>query len=352
MRLSPARRSTWRDHLLALAPQDEVAFNSTALLLFQWQLERNSAYRRLIQQTGIRPHTLQHWSEIPAVSQTLFKSNRIAAHPPAQTRTTFRSSGTTGQPRSQHHFAALDLYRAVSTRGATLGFCPPSAPKPLFFFLTPSPRQAPDSSLARMFDFWKKEFAASPSTFWVQREKLPLAALRTAIETAIAARSIVFLCGPAFSYVPLLDAWSNSPLNLPLGSRILETGGFKGRSREIKKPTFYRQLSDLFGLESTEIWNEYGMCELSSQAYAQGPNGEHHCPPWARVLIVDPATNRPVRRGQRGLVRWIDLANIDSVLAIQTHDLARRTNSGFQLIGRLPALPLRGCSLNAETWQS
>jgi hypothetical protein len=90
------------------------------------------------------------------------------------------------------------------------------------------------------------------------------------------------------------------------------------------------------------------MSELSSQAYARGTEGLHQTPPWARVLVVDPATGREVRVGQKGLVRWIDLANTDSVMALQTLDLAERTPHGFRLIGRLPRTEPRGCSLSAE----
>jgi hypothetical protein len=96
------------------------------------------------------------------------------------------------------------------------------------------------------------------------------------------------------------------------------------------------------------IWNEYGMSELSSQAYARGTKGLHDTPPWAQVFVVDPVTGREVGHGKQGLVRWIDLANTDSVLALQTLDLAERTSRGFRLIGRLPRTEPRGCSLSAE----
>ncbi len=93
------------------------------------------------------------------------------------------------------------------------------------------------------------------------------------------------------------------------------------------------------------------MCELSSQAYARGPQGMHRPPPWARVLVVDPGTGQEVAVGEIGLVRWIDLANVDSVLAIQTLDQAVREEDGFYLIGRLSQAEPRGCSLTAETFR-
>ncbi len=140
----------------------------------------------------------------------------------------------------------------------------------------------------------------------------------------------------------------SAPLRLPRGSWLLETGGFKGRSREVSKAELYAEMAQTFGVPDNAIWNEYGMSELSSQAYAHGTKGLHQTPPWARVLVCDPATGREVAIGKQGLVRWIDLANTDSVLALQTLDLAERTPRGFRLIGRMARTEPRGCSLSAE----
>jgi hypothetical protein len=164
------------------------------------------------------------------------------------------------------------------------------------------------------------------------------------------AKQPVGLLGTAFSFVHVIDAgWE--PLRLPKGSFLLETGGFKGRSREVAKPELYRSLSRLFGVPQRDIWNEYGMTELSSQAYARGAAGEHRLPPWTKLVAVDPATGKVLPPGRRGLARWIDLANVDGVLALETQDLAIRTRAdgrAFKLIGRLPNLPRRGCSVPAE----
>jgi hypothetical protein len=159
----------------------------------------------------------------------------------------------------------------------------------------------------------------------------------------------VAICGTAFSFVHLLDAWAAlPPLALPPGSWLLETGGFKGRSREVPKRELYAGMTRLFGVADRAIWNEYGMSELSSQAYAHGTAGLHRSPAWARVVVCDPATGREVAIGRRGLVRWFDLANVDSAFVLQTLDLAERTRDGFRLIGRLPRTEPRGCSLGTE----
>jgi hypothetical protein len=209
-------------------------------------------------------------------------------------------------------------------------------------FLTPSPTDARHSSLSAMFGFWRGDF-------YVKRGAFDFNRLRSALGKAVRARRPVALCGTAFSFVFLLQAWAGQPrLRLPPGSRMLETGGFKGRTREVPKAELYAAVGKLLGVPDRSIWNEYGMSELSSQAYAHGTAGLHRTPPWARVLVCDPVTGREVAPGRRGLVRWYDLANVDSVFALQTLDLAERTPEGFRLIGRLPRTEPRGCSLGME----
>ena len=200
-----------------------------------------------------------------------------------------------------------------------------------------------------MFGFWQKKHGPKRGKFWVHANAIDFTALRQTLAGQIKAGHPIGIAGTAFSFVHLIDAWADlAPLRLPRGSWLLETGGFKGRSREVSKPELYAQLARTFSLRDVDIYNEYGMSELSSQAYTHGTEGLHELPPWARVRVCDPATSREVSIGQRGLVRWYDLANVDSVMALQTLDLAERTQSGFRLIGRLPRTEPRGCSLGAE----
>jgi hypothetical protein len=200
-----------------------------------------------------------------------------------------------------------------------------------------------------MFGFWRNKLSAQRGQFWMKNQGIDFSRLRETLIAQIKVGKPIGIAGTAFSFVHLLDAWADlPPLRLPRGSWLLETGGFKGRSREVSKAELYAHLSAIFSVRDDSIWNEYGMSELSSQAYAHATAGLHAVPPWARVLVVDPATGREVPVGQRGLVRWFDLANVDSVFALQTLDLAERTTTGFRLIGRLPRTEPRGCSLSAE----
>ena len=134
----------------------------------------------------------------------------------------------------------------------------------------------------------------------------------------------------------------------------METGGYKGRSRSLPKRELHALISQALGIPRDHIVCEYGMSELSSQAYdrAVGPSRfthhvsrSFHFPPWARVQIISPETGREVGEGETGLIRVADLANVYSVMAIQTEDLGIRHGDGFALAGRAVLAEPRGCSL-------
>jgi hypothetical protein len=335
----PAVRRAWIAALLA--PLPEPRFDELARELFAWQFPRVPAFRRLSEGHGVSPATLISWREIPAMPQQLFKRATLFAHGDAAPGTVYETSGTTTGEPGRQHLLSTDIYRAVSVAGARrVGLFEHT---PEFHFIASSPREAPHSSLSAMFGFWQRAAASGRGNFWMGAQAFTRLSDRLA-----ATRRPVALAGTAFGFVHLLDFLGTRRLRLPRGSWLLETGGFKGRSREIPKVELYAELARTFGVPDRAIWNEYGMSELSSQAYARGIDGRHETPPWARVLVVDPATGREVAPSREGLVRWIDLANVDSVLALQTLDRAVRTPGGFRLLGRLPRTEPRGCSLGAE----
>jgi len=343
--LSDARR-VWVERLLQPKTEERV-WEEAVRELFAWQYERVPAYRRLCAGHGIAPGDRLAWRAIPGMPQQLFKLENLFGHGMRTPAAIYETSGTTtGQPGRQH-LLHTDIYRAVSVEGARrVGLF---AGDPQFHFLTPSPQEAPHSSLSAMFGFWQEAAGQAGSRFWVRGGNFEWAALRKTLIAQIRRRQPIALAGTAFSFVHLIDAWGDlPPLRFPAGSWLLETGGFKGRTREVPKAELYAKMARLFTMPDDSIWNEYGMSELSSQAYARGTAGLHHAPAWARVLVCDPATGREVRVGGRGLVRWIDLANTDSVMTLQTLDLAERTTTGFRLMGRLPKTEPRGCSLGAE----
>jgi len=243
---------------------------------------------------------------------------------------------------------------------------------PQFTILTPPPAQAPHSSLVHMFEtVWQKcggaNVPASRTAFfgsiaadasWVLDFGRVLNCLREAVEQ----NRLLILFGTAFSFVHLLDflAERNLRFDLPAGSRVMETGGYKNRSRSIPKTELHRLITERLGVPSSHIICEYGMSELSSQAYdgraallrgqdwgraAARPYRVFRFPPWARVQIISPETGCEVADGETGLIHVFDLANVFSVMAIQTEDLGIRRDEHFELIGRVALAEARGCSL-------
>jgi hypothetical protein len=217
-----------------------------------------------------------------------------------------------------------------------------------------------------MFETVRREVGAPESVFvgrtaadgsWTLDFDATLAALdhNAKLET----QNSKLLLGTAFSFVHLLDFLRerNRSFQLPAGSRAMETGGYKGRSRSMPKLELHALINHRLGIPPAHIVCEYGMSELSSQAYdgkgqrseVRGQNSARgfHFPPWARVQIISPETGREAAEGETGLLRVFDLANVYSVMAIQTEDLGVRRGDGFELIGRAERAEPRGCSLNA-----
>jgi hypothetical protein len=179
------------------------------------------------------------------------------------------------------------------------------------------------------------------------------------LRQASESRQAVAVMGTAFNFVNLLDGMTGrgERITLPPGSCVLETGGYKGRSRVLSKSDLHALLADRLGILSDRSVSEYGMSELSSQAYDRvlGASRPTHdatrpfrFPPWARVQVISPETGREVAEGETGLLRLFDLANVWSVQAVQTEDLAIRRADGFELLGRAAAAEPRGCSLMAD----
>jgi hypothetical protein len=285
---------------------------------------------------------------------------------PEERTRVFHSSGTTVGPPGRHFHSESSL--AVYESSLRPWFQAHVLPETLrsgsgrmrFLVLTPPADAAPNSSLAHMFSVAVREWWTADSAFlaatgsdgaWLLRWAAALAVLRE----AEVAGGPVCLLGTAFSFVHLLDHLeaAGMRLNLPAGSRALETGGYKGRSREVPKPELHGLMRKRLGLPAEQILCEYGMSELGSQAYdgvaGAGPvtvgSRAFRFPPWARARVVSPETGREVAEGETGLLRIVDLANVRSVSAIQTEDLAVRRGSGFELIGRVPQTGPRGCSL-------
>ncbi|HLP75398.1 MAG TPA: hypothetical protein VK327_00650 [Candidatus Paceibacterota bacterium] len=361
---------------LYLEPSDDPAlkshldneFNGMAIVLFGVQFKYNAAYRKLCEARKTSPNSITHWTQIPAVPTVAFKDLELTSLPPERRTTVFHSSGTTEQRPSRHFHSpeSLEVYEASLW---------PWFEKNLRFtigdlrlaILTPKPSQVPNSSLVHMFETIRTKLNAPETAFlgtlgpdnaWT----LDFAATHAMLRDAVEAKSPLLLLGTAFSFVHLLDhlVEQNLRFKLPAGSRVMETGGYKGRSRSLPKPELHALITERLGVPDSHIVCEYGMSELSSQAYdgraalLRSPEAEgraaarpYHFPPWARAQIISPETGHEVADGETGLIRIFDLANVFSVMAIQTEDLAIRRGDGFELLGRAERSEPRGCSLMA-----
>jgi hypothetical protein len=334
-----------------------------ALDLFAFQFEHNAAYRRLCLARPARPEIIVDWAEIPAVPALAFKELDLTCLPPDARTKTFCSSGTTEQKPSRHAHNAesIALYEASLLRWFKTALWRESNEKLRCVFLTPSPEEAQTSSLVHMFETVRRHVGTHGARFFGRVApggdwSLDVDSLVATLSERHHFHQPVALLGTAFNFVHLMDALAERRLrfNLPPGSRVMETGGYKGRSRSLPKAELHGLIHRFLGIAFDHIVCEYGMCELGSQAYDHSLDASLHArwggrrfrfPPWVRFLVVSPETGRAAAEGQPGLLRVFDLANVASVLAVQTEDLAVRHEDGFELLGRAALTEPRGCSL-------
>lgn len=361
---------------------EDAAFDALARRLFGLQFARVAPYRALCEARGATPDRVSHWREIPAVPAAAFKEWELSSLRPEERTTVFRSSGTTARERSRHFHNAdsLALYEASLLPWFKRHLLP-DCDRMLIISLTPPPGLAPESSLVHMLGVVQREHGSDESCFagamdgtgaWI----VDLASVLSACQKAIEANRPVAVLGTAFAFVYLLSylTLTGRCCRLPPGSRAMETGGYKGRSRQLPKAELHSLIGRNLGIPASHIISEYGMSELSSQAYdhtAGAPPLQMPCaatvqpfnpftlqpfnpstvqrilqfPPWARVRVVSSETGEDVAEGETGLIRVYDLANLRSVMAVQTEDLGTRRGAGFEWAGRAAASEPRGCSL-------
>lgn len=314
-------------------------FAALACSIYAFQFRHNVIYRKFCEARGLG-EKIADWAIIPPVPQQAFKSSVLTTFPNKTAVAEFRTSGTTGEGYGSHFFQDLSLYDAA----IQFGWKNLELPALQKFVLTPSPRHAPHSSLSYMMGSLVQN---NDDAFFWEENALEEARLRKEVKQAVEAGKPVLLLGTALAFLNLMEK-SRQPLMLPPGSYLLETGGYKGSGRDLAKNDFYAQLSAFFSLSIDKMINEYGMTELSSQFYAFGLDQPHQSGKWIRHRIIDPLTNQPVGLGETGILQLFDLANVGSVLAVQTEDLAIARDGGFILLGRDPAATARGCSRSAD----
>jgi D-arabinose 1-dehydrogenase-like Zn-dependent alcohol dehydrogenase len=336
-------------------PRDDAEFNDLALRLFAYQFANNRPYRLLAERRGRTPATVSHWREIPAVPIAAFKETLLAAEP-IDGAVEFNSSGTTRpEHKSRHFHPDLSLYNL----NAQLNFKAhvlPDRDGMRLLVLFPPRHELPNSSLAHWLTLMVERFGTPASGWFVSHAAgLDAPALLAALE---AADEPVGVLAASFGLVHFLEYCRDhgARVTLPPGSRVMDTGGYKGRSREYARDELYAMVTDRLGVPATHIVNMYGMTEHGTQFLdavlrehvadpRRDPLRHKVVPPWARTLVVDPDTMAEQPAGERGLLLHYDLINRASALCVLTEDVGHTFGGGFELLGRAQGSEARGCSI-------
>lgn len=331
-------------------------FDRLATDLARYQADHVPGFARLCRARGIDPAALAHANDIPPVPTDVFKLARVATFDPSEARASFRTSGTTVGARGSHDMRDPSTYETAALAFGRHWLMRDIEEKIPVVVLGPSPAAAPDSSLVHMCKGFVDAFgepASTSETWLVDGEILDVSSFDSRVANALALDKPILVLATSFALVHFLDAIGDATFELPRGSRVMQTGGFKGKSREVSAGELRSELSRVFAIPERSIVAEYGMTELSSQFYERtlfeidAPHSLYAEPPWARVVPVDPETLAPLPDGETGIAKVIDLMNVDSAVVVLTQDRVRRPvgRGGFELLGRLPGAPSRGCSI-------
>ncbi len=339
-------------HFIAKSPEtaSDAEFNTLALSLFAYQYKTNLPYQRFCRSKNIVPESVQRWQEIPHLPVLAFKWGEISCMPTAQAARVFYSSGTTQQEKSKHFLRDL-----VTARAAILAHFKrhllPDCDQMRMMILTPSPEEDPHASLSYMMSVVRELFGAEGSDYYIQEGVLQS---ETLLKELAATDEPVMLLGTSFSFVHLIDNCEKEGIKftLPEGSRLMDTGGFKGKSREVPQGWIYEMAGKLWGISPPYCINEYGMSEMCSQFYdrvvGERSPRVYIAPPQVKTRVLFPETLQSVPDGSVGLLAHTDLANIDSVAFILTEDLGRKIDDGFVLMGRASGAEKKGCSITMD----
>lgn len=338
-----SRRSELKRDILRFIDQGQPdEFDTLALRVAQYQSDTLTPYGALVEATH---GALTHWRAAPLVPTEVFRDVDLSPEH-SKAEAVFLTSGTTGIGRQgMRRVPDLELYHA-GCRTPFIESVLGEHTKPIAWLsLIPSASELPDSSLSHMVSILGEELA-STLVFGANRQGLLLAEIQRTLEEWNQSSTPYLLLTTSFALVQLLDTTLEIP-KAPAGSRMMLTGGFKGRAREVSEEELVADIDRRLGISKSDIVSEYGMTELSSQAYGT----PFKSPNWLKIRVLDPVTLQDVSPGQQGLVGFFDLLNLDNVSAIVTSDLGViDDHGGLTLQGRAPGSRTRGCSLRAEEW--
>ena len=330
-------------------------FNRLALRLFAHQFRHNTAFQRFCRQQGRTLRTVKSWRDIPAVPINALKELTLSCVPPEQCERVFMTSGTTrAGHRGRHYHPHLRVYDESMRLHFAKRFM--RGEKRLRMgILFPTEEMMPNSSLAHYLALALRDFGDEESQYFVSPNGLDIEGLFATLQGVEREGVPYALLGASYSFVHVMDEMQrqNVSFRLPAGSRLFDTGGFKGQSRELDTEEFYQQMTSYFGVPAKACTNMYGMTELSTQFYDDGnavqpavKSGPH----WIRTRTVDPVSGQDVPPGERGILVHCDLANFNSMTTILTEDVGVMVDGGFLLLGRAEGAQAKGCSLAMDAF--
>ena len=313
--------------------KNQTEFEDLALQTFKFQFENNKVYRSFCDLLYKHPSEVKTIKDIPFLPIQFFKTRDVLSSK-NPIKTTFTSSGTSGNETSKHHVTDLNIYKQSFTTGFEAFYG--NIEDYVILGLLPSYLEREGSSLIYMVDYMIKTSKHHESGFYLNN----LTELKDTLTTLDSEGKKVLLIGVSFA---LLDLVETHQFNLK-NTIIMETGGMKGRRKELIRKELHDALKKSFGVK--HIHSEYGMTELLSQAYSKG-NGVFNCPPWMTVLTRDTEDALTIQEpGKAGGLNIIDLANFNSCSFIATQDLGSMNKDGtFEVIGRFDNSDIRGCNL-------
>ncbi len=322
---------TLKDKIFSIRSDDN--FNALALEIFRYQYENNKVYHEFVSALKVNPEKIKRYADIPFLPVGFFKSQVVfTGRQPGKYY--FASSGTTGMTTSKHFYDELSMYERSYRETFRLFYGEIS--QYVILALLPSYLENKHSSLISMVNGLISESGDKKSGFYLNDPDI----LADELKNVERSGKKILLIGVSYALLDVIEQFRFDLKN----TVIMETGGMKGRRKEMVREELHEKLKKGFGVG--EIHSEYGMTELFSQAYSRG-KGIYFAPPWMKILIRD--TNDPLHsigHEKTGGINVIDLANIHSCCFIATQDLGKSHPDGsFEVLGRFDDSDVRGCNL-------
>lgn len=348
-------------------------FNRLAMKVFEFQYSANPEYQAYCKKRRKTPEQVRNWKEIPAVPAEAFKETAVVCGPLEDAVQAFRTSGTTrGSTRRGTHYLFTTRLYDVSLLTHFKRALLPDRNKMLMGILTLLPERVPDSSLLYMLGKVKEVFGAEGSQFFLSERGFLLGEFLKWLEKVKKSGEPAFLLGTTMAFVHARDEMAKKEIRfrLPPGSRVMDTGGHKGKGRGVTRDEVLHLFDEYFGISPEYVVNEYGMTEMGTQYYdtylereerkggkriggrekdeGKISHGKFRIPPWARVRILDPLSLEELPPGEMGVLQHLDLTNVGSAISLLTEDVGYMVANGFILSGRAKGSEARGCSISAD----